>query len=190
MPLYLIEKAVAEQSGWIEKKKREAEEKNSDNPPKRYIDGEIFYLLGKEIPLEIVPGERGLRYHRQTFLLSENVRPLSRKLFESWYKAFAESYIPGRVDFFSKRMGVRPKNVKVNSAESRWGSCGSNGNINFAARLAAASPEAIDYVVVHELAHLVELNHSRKFWTIVEKYFPDYKKQIDYLKENSRKFEL
>ncbi len=190
MPLYLVERAVAESAEWIEHKRREAEKRNAENPPKNYVSGEIFYLLGKEIPLLVVPEDRGLRYAKKCFLLSESVRPLATKLFESWYKAFAESYLPGRVEIYSKMTGVRPKSVKVNTAAKRWGSCGSNGNINFAARLVSASPEAIDYVVVHELAHLVELNHSRKFWTIVEKYFPDYERQIDYLNENSRKFEL
>lgn len=80
-----------------------------------------------------------------------------------------------RVEYFSALMGVHPSRVSVNSAKKRFGSCSSEGNINFSFRLCLYPPEVIDYIVVHELAHMIELNHSPRFWNIVEKYIPNYR---------------
>ena len=91
------------------------------------------------------------------------------------YKKLAKEYIKEKADFFANKMGVTYKSVKVNSAKTRWGSCNKSGMINFSYRLILAPRELVDYVIVHELAHLKELNHSKKFWSIVEQEMPDYK---------------
>lgn len=77
---------------------------------------------------------------------------------------------------YASRMGVRPVSVRITRAEKRFGSCSSAGHVCFSYRLIEYPEDAIRYVVVHELAHLKELNHSMRFWSIVEKYCPDYKK--------------
>lgn len=80
-----------------------------------------------------------------------------------------------RVEYFSKIMSVTPNKISVTSAKKRLGSCSSTGNINFSFRLAFYTMEIIDYIVVHELAHIKEMNHSKQFWKIVEAYIPNYK---------------
>ena len=90
------------------------------------------------------------------------------------YRRLALTYFIGRVGYFSEKMGVVPSAVKVNSAKTRWGSCSSKRSINFSWRLALADDDVIDYVIVHELAHLIEMNHSARFWAIVESVLPDY----------------
>lgn len=87
-------------------------------------------------------------------------------------------------------MGVQYEKVKVNSAKTRWGSCNSRENINFTYRLIFAPEDVIDYVVVHELAHLKEMNHSHRFWSAVEEIMPDYREQRRRLKEFRDKFEF
>ena len=94
----------------------------------------------------------------------------------------ARKIIPQRVEHFAKIMGVEPKGISITSAQKRFGSCSSRGRICFSFNLVQYPGEAIDYVVVHELAHLVELNHSKEFWKTVEKYMPDYKKRRAMLK--------
>ena len=79
-------------------------------------------------------------------------------------------------------MGVTPANVKINAAQKRFGSCSSKGNLNFSCRLMAYPPEAIDYVVVHELAHLIHMNHSNAFYAVVAAVLPDYKVRAAMLK--------
>ena len=86
------------------------------------------------------------------------------------------------LEFYSSKMGVTPSGVSINSAKTRFGSCSSKKKLNFSCRLALYPIEAIEYVCVHELAHIMEMNHSKKFWQIVEKYLPDYKERKKLLK--------
>ena len=97
-------------------------------------------------------------------------------------RAKALAVLPKRVEYFSKIMGVTPTKVSINKATTRYGSCSSSGRINFSCRVMRFSDEAIDYVVVHELAHLKHLNHSAKFWAFVGKFIPDYKERKRLLK--------
>ncbi len=99
-------------------------------------------------------------------------------------KKWAKVYLPERVEHFSSVMGLVPPNVKITSAEKRFGSCSSKGNICFSYRLMLYPKRAIDYVVVHELAHLKHHNHSREFYSLVEYYMPDYKALQKILREN------
>jgi len=93
------------------------------------------------------------------------------------YKRLAKSYIPKRVAFYSAKMGVQPASIKINSAMKRWGSCSSRKTLNFPWRLIMAEKDIVDYVVVHELAHLIEMNHSARFWAVVENILPDYRER-------------
>lgn len=102
--------------------------------------------------------------------------------YERYLAAFAEklteaakSILPERVRYYSDLMGVKPASVKINGAKTRFGSCSSKGSINFSYRLMAYSDNAVDYVVIHELAHLLYMDHGAKFWATVEKYMPGYR---------------
>ena len=89
------------------------------------------------------------------------------------YRMIAKRDLPGRVSRHARAMGVSPASVGVSGAKTRWGSCSSRKSLNFSWRLIIADDEVIDYVVVHELAHLKEMNHSERFWAIVEGALPD-----------------
>jgi len=94
-----------------------------------------------------------------------------------------EEILPKKVEHFSKVMGVKPSGIKIGNAKSYWGCCSGNNQITFSWRLMQASDEVIDYVVVHELAHIKEHNHSKKFWSEVERILPNYRKCIEELKK-------
>ena len=100
-------------------------------------------------------------------------------------KRHAAEYLPARVAFWSERMGLHPAKVGLSSARRRWGSCAAHGGIRLNWRLMQAPPAVIDYVVIHELAHLAELNHSPRFWCVVAAHCPDWKLQRDWLKRHS-----
>ena len=91
--------------------------------------------------------------------------------------------IPTRVEYFARIIGVTYGNITIRNQKTRWGSCSSKGNLNFNCLLMLAPPEVLDYVVVHELCHRKQMNHSKAFWAEVENVFPDCKKSIKWLKE-------
>ncbi len=98
----------------------------------------------------------------------------------------AKEFLPARAAYFAARMGVKPAAVKITSARTRYGSCNSKGNICYSLYLMDKSPRAVDYVVVHELAHLRQLNHSAAFYEEIERILPDYKERIKELKEKNQ----
>jgi predicted metal-dependent hydrolase len=101
-------------------------------------------------------------------------------------KILAKEILPQRTAHYAGMMGVEPKSVRISNAEKRWGSCSSKGNINFSWRLMLVSEEARDYVVVHELAHLMQMNHSERFWAIVERILPDWRARKNSLRVSER----
>ena len=96
---------------------------------------------------------------------------------EATLRARAKEILPKRVAYYAEVMGVTPAQIKISGAKTRWGSCSGKGNLNFSWRLMLAGAEEIDYVVVHELAHLREMNHSPRFWAVVEAALPDYRER-------------
>ena len=99
----------------------------------------------------------------------------------------AKKIFPVKVDYFADKMGVTYGRISIRKQHTRWGSCSSDGNLNFNALLMLMPNEMQDYVVVHELAHRIEMNHSKRFYAEVAKILPDYKEREKYLKENGSK---
>ncbi len=100
------------------------------------------------------------------------------------YKKEARELIPPRVEQIANKHGFSYNTIKITSAQTRWGSCTSKKNLNFTYRLVLAPQEVMDYVIVHELCHLRQMNHSKKFWNEVATIMPDYKNQELWLKKN------
>ena len=107
---------------------------------------------------------------------------LSKEAIEELKKQ-AWAIIPNKVKIYSEMMGVHPNHISINSAKTRFGSCSSTRRLNFSCRLMLYPEEAIDYVIVHELAHLKVFDHSKRFWAVVEKYVPDYMERREMLKK-------
>lgn len=123
-----------------------------------------------------------MRQNRKTIIISsDDMRRLKEE---------AGAYIGSRCPFFAKQMGVSYQKIGITKAKTRWGSCSSKGNISFSYRLMLTPKDAIDYVIVHELAHLKEMNHSQKFWAIVGKMMPDYKERRRLLREFQKNTEI
>ena len=96
----------------------------------------------------------------------------------------ARQLVTNRVQYYAPIIGVTYNQISIRSQKTRWGSCSSKGNLSFNCLLALVPPEVLDYVVVHELCHRKELNHSRAFWTLVENVMPDYKLHRKWLSDN------
>jgi len=181
----VIARVIAEKRSWIEKKQDEARARRRLNPPRTYQSGESFPYLGDQYELRLVPGAKRLKLDGGVFLLGEGNRDGAKRAFEAWYRRRAKSYIPDRVSYLAGELGLSYRSVKINGAKKRWGSCSSAGNLNFTWRLMMAPEDMVDYVIVHELCHLQEPNHSRAFWEIVGAAVPDYREKRRWLREHT-----
>jgi len=179
-PFYLssnkIYEFVKSKEQWILKKLAEKEE----NKPITLDFSSKLLLMGKEYPII-----KGLTptFDGTSFCVTEN--NFSSDI-EYLYKTLAKNILPKKVEYFSKIMGLNPSNIKINSAKTRWGSCSGKNSLNFTWRLLMCNEKSIDYVVIHELAHIKEHNHSSKFWEIVKAYMPDYKNAQKNLKTSQK----
>lgn len=139
----------------------------------------------KEIEDFISKHENWLEKHIEKIEENENKNP-TNNLSQEEIKALskrAKEYIPQRVEFFANQMGIEYGNITIRTQKTRWGSCSSKKNLNFNCLLMLTDLDIIDYVVVHELCHIKEMNHSQKFWAEVERVLPEYKETRRRLKE-------
>jgi predicted metal-dependent hydrolase len=178
-----IEQFIHEKAGWI-LRTRERLQAIPQRPGRKYIDGETFLFLGNEYPLKLVSPQRPALKFKDQFTLGKTSQNRAQALFTRWYKEQALQLFSERVAYYASLHGFHPKQVRISSARTRWGSCTSTGNLNFTWRLVMAPLEVIDYVVVHELAHLRVHNHSPKFWKLVESIDPHYKTRRKWLRLN------
>ena len=111
-----------------------------------------------------------------------------RILLEKWYRRQAEQLLSEKAAFYAERLGVSFADIRIKDQRSRWGSCSSVGNLNYNWKLVLMPPGVLDYVVVHELAHRREMNHSAAFWKVVATWMPDYKKYRKWLRDNGNQF--
>lgn len=116
--------------------------------------------------------------------------PEQRSALEKRYRETAKEYFPKRAAYYAAFLGVSYDRIRIAGQKTRWGSCSSNKTLSFNWKLMLAPPKVLDYVVVHEICHLREMNHSPRFWALVESLMPDYKQQRKWLKENGHTLEL
>ena len=180
-----IQKIVTKHKDWIEKKKKEILSRAPKFVKKEFVNGEGFLYLGKYYKLRIVDKQdTPLLFDNNHFYLLRDYLPVAKEVFIDWYKKKAYEKISERVEWYAKKRGFVYNKIKITKANQRWGSCSSRGNLNFSWRLIMAPLPVVDYVVVHELVHLEEKNHSKSFWIKVKMLMPDYEKHKDWLKRN------
>ena len=181
--LEYIERVVRMKTEWI-RRTMERVEARPRAGRKEFISGESHLFLGRTYPLMVTrDADRALSF-QDGFFLNERDRDRAGALFMEWYKNEARRRIPARVAEFAQRFGLAFRVIKIGSASKRWGSCSANGNLNFTWRLMMTPPSVIDYVVIHELAHLEHKNHSKAFWKSVKCMCPDYAVSRRWLREN------
>ena len=146
-------------------------------------DGTVNARVPMRAPREII--ERFIREHEAWIIRKRQEWSLAGNNQDDVAGEFGERKKRGAnaVEYYAKIMGVTYGRISMRNQKTRWGSCSSNGNLNFNNRLLFVPKELVDYVVVHELAHRKEMNHSNAFWNVVEKYMPDYKERRKKLRE-------
>lgn len=180
----LIEKIVNEKQLWIRKKQDIARKRCQQITPKKFVCGEEFLYLGTVYKLTITDSTNPALKFDNAFYLSREYLGNARELFIDWYKDQGYKIIVERVNRYSSASGLKYNKVKITHAQKRWGSCSFKNNLNFSWRLTMAPLSVIDYLVVHELAHVKEKNHSKSFWNKVKDMLPNYEQQRKWLKDN------
>jgi len=182
MPKADIDRFVAEKEKWIEKSIGRREQINTEKSGFTLHYGDTVMLAGNMYPINVREGKRA-GFDGECFYMPSNLTPDEIKnAVVQVYKAIAKRIIQNKVVEYAKLMNVKPVGIKITSAKTRWGSCSGKNSINFSWRLVMADDDVIDYVVVHELAHIREHNHSPRFWAVVESILPDYKQRQNKLK--------
>ena len=182
MSMKVIEEFVVKHADWVEKKQAEVANAVPEKT-KQYQQGERFLFLGQEYPLEIVKGTSKKLAMEDAFKLAESEQKNAEILFRNWYRKQAAKIIGERTALFAKRYQLPVEKIRITSARTRWGSCSPKNTLSFSWRLVMTPLDVIDYVVIHELAHTVHHNHSKRFWTLVGTWMPDYKERRKRLRQ-------
>jgi predicted metal-dependent hydrolase len=187
--LEYINKVVAKKILWIRAKQALVKKNYAKTGSKEFVNGEGFLYLGKSYRLKISDKHKNIILSDFLYL-PQGMQTRAKENLVAWYKIKALEKIRERVNWYSNMTGLKCNYIKITDAKKRWGSCTSKGGLCFSWRLIMSSLSVLDYVVVHELAHLEERNHSSKFWSKVRVIMPDYEKKYKWLKENSATLNL
>jgi predicted metal-dependent hydrolase len=163
---------------------------------KEFVSGEAFPYLGKQYRLKVVKSstekEEECKLVNGRFLVEvnrdlkgESVKRNVKKALIQWYVAHAEEKIPERIKLYSRQIGKWPERIEIKNHKRRWGSCSPGGVIRFNWKIVMTPVTIVDYVIVHELCHLIYHHHSSQFWQKVQTIIPDYTKRRNTLKEYS-----
>lgn len=169
-------------------------EKDQLQKPRGFVTGDTLPFRGEVLTLRVLEYDKKhtkiiIRDHTLEVHINRNTpqehRPEAiRRHLTQWYKAMAKATFIEIADFHKTRLGLDYQTLRVKNQKTRWGSCSKKGNLNFNWQLVMAPIDIIDYVVVHELCHLVHLNHGQEFWRLVESQLPDYLISKDWLRKN------
>ncbi len=169
-----IERLLRKHADWVMRKLDEWQVRRA--PARHWVDGESLMLIGQPFTLRIEREGRDVRVQGSELVVghADPGVPVSRRVHE-WLHAQALACFEERVEHYRRLLGVaRAPQVRLSSARTRWGSCHSSGRIHLNWRLIQMPAQLLDYVVAHEVAHLLEMNHSARFWRIVGRVVPDY----------------
>lgn len=192
-PTERVERVVKEKTLWVHTKLAEKRLLARPHREKEFVNGEGFSYLGKSYRLRLIdgPSDAGappLRLKLGRFELRRDEVHRGWQHFVRWYAEHGERWIRRKVDLFADRIGIEPGTVNVRDLGYRWGSCGKDGNLNFHWRAVCLPPRILEYLVAHELVHLLVPHHGKAFWERLERCMPDAAVRRRWLTENGRRF--
>jgi len=158
-----------------------------------YDNGEVFQYLGCSYPMEIVQDINIKQDHvviagdKLTVYVKQPEYETIKQALKRFYYQNCKALVERRIRYYQSSFKVKPRSIRIMDSNSRWGTCDSNLQLTFNWKLAMAPLEVIDYIVVHEMCHMVHLNHDRSFWRLVGKMLPDYKERESWLAQSSWK---
>jgi predicted metal-dependent hydrolase len=188
-----LEKVVRDKRLWIYSKLLKKESLNPPTAVKEYVSGEGFFYLGRSYRLKLVDGvnrQPPLRLYQSRFELQREAQARGREEFIRWYCDRLRPILDTQIAALVKRVGASPRSVQVRELGYRWGSCGHKGDLYFHWRVAMLPRTMIEYVVVHELVHLIEPHHTTVFWDRVERVVGDWCDRKQWLAQNGASYDL
>ncbi len=185
LPQREIDKFLDKYSGWIEKRLSQVKQIKK----REYVDGEEFLFQGETLKLKIGDYQTIKIYNGHLLFPNFLVFRIKKEL-ENWYINESKKTITELLETYSKEFHTSYKSVMFSDTNSKWGSCTRDNRLQFNWRLIMAPFLVIRYVVVHELAHTLEKNHSKNFWIKVASINPSYRQQVKWLKLNGNKLTL
>lgn len=158
---------------------------------REYVNGQSFLYLGRNYRLQIVDEKHTkLLLKNGYFILSKGLESKAKECFVEFYKAKLGEKLGPIIERFKDQMGVSPNDMKIMELQNRWASCSSKGNLNFHWKCAMAPIDVLNYIVVHELVHLIHKNHTSAFWNEIDKVLPNYENHVQWLKMNGAGMDL
>lgn len=189
-----VDDLIIEKSSWITKK---IAARQQTPPPKEWVNGETFTYLGRNYRLKLTANVETTKLKNgylhvpdQPHLNHLDRQAAAKASLTSWYTQQATKKLKQKTVRYAHLMDVQPNSIRVKNYKSRWGSCSPTGDISYNWKIIMAPHRVVDYVVVHELAHLLEHNHSSDYWKHVENVFSDHRERRQWLKQNSSRLEL
>jgi predicted metal-dependent hydrolase len=184
---------IGENLVWVYTKLAEKEVQARSRSPREFVSGEGFLYLGRSYRLKVVDGadhQPPLRLYRGRFELRRDAVPQAREHFVRWYTVHLRPVLDRQLAALMIRVGVKPREVHIQDLGYRWGSSNRRGHLYFHWRVAMLPHRVIEYLVAHELVHLVERSHNDAFWERVERIIPDYADRQRWLKEHGGMYDL
>lgn len=183
-----IDRLLHKHAEWVLKKLDEWQVRRA--PARHWTDGESLMLLGQPFTLKLMPDAVIVQIQDQRLIVGTAAgASVSRRVLE-WLHTQALACFEDRVEHYRRMLGVPSPHVLLSSARTRWGSCHSSGRIHLNWRLIQTPVRLVDYVVAHEVAHLLEMNHSQRFWRTVARLVPDYAARRKELRHESHRYLL
>jgi len=196
-----IARFVIEKRVWIHQKLATKKAINHAGHNREFVNGQGFLYLGKSYRLRFIDNDQTRKFEESSdgfalklrhgyFELHESQKHNARNHFILWYKKQTEAKLKKRMPRYDKRVGVRVEKHRVSDLRHRWASLSRNGVVNFNWRSVMAPIWVFDYILVHEMAHMIVRGHSKEFWSLISRVMPDYKEHILWLNEHGADLDL
>ena len=178
-----VRQRVDEKRLWLYEKINHPQKYPPEPLKKEFVTGETILYLGRNYRLELTDNESDEIRFSGCFTISRHQKARAGELFRAWYTERAHEKLLPRIRHFAETLGVAYNQLLISDLKYRWASCTPKNNLNFNWRILKAPMFVVDYLIVHELAHLIEPSHSAEFWNIVAVQIPGYERPKEWLRE-------
>jgi predicted metal-dependent hydrolase len=196
-----IENFISGRQIWVQQKIAQKESVNRKKPTREFVNGQGFPYLGRSYRLRLIPVNEksqantlrngmALKLKQGYFELPDRQKMVARKHFVAWYKQKTLEKLKERIPRYANRIGVHVGKYRTSDLGNRWASHSKNATISFNWRSVMTPIWVFDYILVHEMIHMIERQHSKEFWRIVSRVMPEYKEHVRWLSENGADCDL